>query len=48
MITASITANLNYKDDKPAITLLMETSSTKEIRIVFKKDRQAKPFNARA
>ncbi|MEE9408822.1 MAG: cupin domain-containing protein [Polaribacter sp.] len=46
MITASITENINYKEDKPAITLLMETDVTKEIRIVFKKDQEMKEHSA--
>ncbi|MDP5106597.1 MAG: cupin [Polaribacter sp.] len=46
MITASITKNITYKNDKPAITLLMETDTTKEIRIVMRKDQVMKEHSA--
>ena len=46
MITSSLTSNLNYKEDKPAITLLMETEATKEIRIVFRKGQEMKEHSA--
>ena len=46
MITSSLTTNLNYKEDKPAITLLMETDATKEIRIIFKKNQEMKEHSA--
>ncbi|AUC85694.1 cupin [Polaribacter sp. ALD11] len=46
MITASLTANLNYTKDKPEITLLMETNSTKEIRIVMRKSQEMKEHSA--
>ncbi|TXD50034.1 cupin domain-containing protein [Polaribacter sp. IC073] len=46
MITASLTTNLIYKEDKPAITLLMETNSTKEIRIVMRKNQEMKEHTA--
>lgn len=46
MITSSLTTNLSYKEDKPAITLLMETDATKEIRIVFKKNQEMKEHSA--
>lgn len=46
MITASLTENLIYKDNKPAITVLMETDTTKEIRIVFRKDQEMKEHTA--
>ncbi|MDD7915614.1 cupin domain-containing protein [Polaribacter ponticola] len=46
MITSSLTTNLNYKENKPAITLLMETDATKEIRIVFKKNQEMKEHTA--
>ncbi|MDX6745467.1 cupin [Polaribacter sp. PL03] len=46
MITASLTTNLQYKKDKPAITLLMETASTKEIRIVMHKSQEMKEHSA--
>jgi quercetin dioxygenase-like cupin family protein len=46
MITASITKNITYKEDKPTITLLMETETTKEIRVVMRKDQEMKEHSA--
>ncbi len=46
MITASITKNITYKNNKPAITLLLETDTTKEIRIVMRKDQEMKEHSA--
>lgn len=36
MKTAALYHNLEFKEDKPAISVLLETSFTKEIRIAFK------------
>ncbi len=36
MTTASLLNELTYNDEKPAITVLMETPLTKEIRIAMK------------
>lgn len=36
MHTSNILKNVIYNDDKPAILVLFETATTKEIRIVFK------------
>lgn len=38
MKSASLINKLVYKEDKPAISVLFETDSTKEIRIAMKKD----------
>ena len=42
MKTESIYNKLEYKEEKPAITVLLETDFTKEIRIVFKKEQLMK------
>ncbi|EDM44480.1 hypothetical protein SCB49_12950 [unidentified eubacterium SCB49] len=42
MKIASLTQDLTYQDLKPSISVLFETNSTKEIRIVFKKGQQMK------
>jgi len=36
MKQSSLLKNLEYKDDRPAISVLFESEFTKEIRIVFK------------
>ncbi|PQJ76737.1 cupin domain-containing protein [Polaribacter glomeratus] len=46
MITASINDNIIYKKDKPAITLLLETATTKEIRIVMRETQEMKEHSA--
>lgn len=38
MKTASLTEELIYNQDRPVINILMETETSKEIRIVFKKN----------
>ncbi len=35
MKSASILKNVSYKENKPSISVLMETSTSKEIRIAF-------------
>lgn len=42
MTTAHILKDLHYNDDKVAISVLFETETTKEIRILFKKGQQMK------
>lgn len=42
MKASSLVNNLVYNEDKPAISVLFETDSTKEIRIVMRKDQQMK------
>lgn len=36
MITASLTKNVEYNESRPAIQVLMETETGKELRIAFK------------
>lgn len=38
MKTASLIDNLVHKEDRPAITVLLDSEAGKEIRIAFKKD----------
>lgn len=42
MIIASLNESIVYNDTKPAINVLLETESSKEIRIIFKKGQQIK------
>lgn len=42
MKTASLTEDLVYNEKKPNISILIETETSKEIRIVFKKGQQMK------
>jgi len=42
MNTASIYSNLEFKDNKPAISVMLESEFTKEIRIAFKADQLMK------
>jgi len=42
MQKSTLLNNIIYNTDKPAISVLFETETTKEIRIVFKKDQLMK------
>ncbi len=46
MKTGSLTENLVYKKDKPAITVLLKTETSKEIRIVMKSKQVMKEHKA--
>lgn len=46
MNTASLVENITYKENKPSINVLLETKSTKEIRIVMKKGQIMKEHKA--
>jgi len=46
METASLIENLVYKEGKPAVTVLLKTANTKEIRIVMKKGQVMKEHKA--
>lgn len=42
MKTASLTTDITYKENGPSISVLFETDSTKEIRIVMRKGQHMK------
>ena len=46
MITGSLTENLVYKDDKPAITVILKTATSKEVRVVMKRKQVMKEHKA--
>ncbi|WP_343329850.1 cupin domain-containing protein [Polaribacter staleyi] len=46
MKPASLTENLIYGEDKPTVTVLLKTATTKEIRILMKKGQQMKEHKA--
>ncbi|WP_109302766.1 cupin domain-containing protein [Aquimarina sp. AU474] len=46
MITASLIENITYKDNGPAISVLLQTKTSKEIRIVMKKGQLMKEHKA--
>ena len=46
MKTASLRKDITYNEDKVAVTVMMETETSKEIRIVFRKGQQMKEHKA--
>ena len=46
MKTASLRTDLNYNEDKVAISVMMETETAKEIRILFRKGQAMKEHKA--
>lgn len=44
--TASLVENITYEDNKPAITVLLKTKTSKEIRIVMKNGQTMKEHKA--
>jgi quercetin dioxygenase-like cupin family protein len=42
MKTANILKDLSYNENKPAISILMETTTSKEIRIAFRENQHMK------
>ena len=46
MKTASLRTDLNYNEDKVAISVMMETETAKEIRILFRKGQTMKEHKA--
>jgi quercetin dioxygenase-like cupin family protein len=46
MFLASILNDLKFNEDKPAISLLIETDSSKEIRILFRKAQEMREHKA--
>ena len=46
MKKTSLTENINYKENKPAVQLLLETTFSKEIRIAFRSGQIMKEHQA--
>jgi len=46
MTTSNLYDNLEYNTDKPAVSVLLQTAFSKEIRIVFKKGQLMKEHKA--
>lgn len=46
MNKASLLDNLTYKDNKPSVTIILETKTSKEVRIVMKKGQSMKEHKA--
>ncbi|GGK34942.1 cupin [Yeosuana aromativorans] len=46
MNTISILENITYQDNKPSVTVLLKTKTSKEVRIVMKKGQSMKEHKA--
>jgi len=46
MNTASLVENITYEENKPAVTVLLKTKTSKEIRIVMKQGQSMKEHKA--
>lgn len=46
MNKASLLDNLTYKENKPSVTIILETKTSKEVRIVMKKGQSMKEHKA--
>lgn len=46
MKTASLRSELNYNEDRVAVTVMLETETSKEIRILFRKGQTMKEHKA--
>ncbi|WP_445736648.1 cupin domain-containing protein [Mariniflexile sp.] len=46
MNTASLVENITYEENKPAVTVLLKTKTSKEIRIVMKQGQSMKKHKA--
>ena len=46
MNTASLLNNINYQENKPSVTVLLQTKTSKEVRIVMRKGQAMKEHKA--